>query len=230
MPTSYGQHREGESAMSDGTDNRSGIVGYLRHNVKGVASSIASVVLISAGLAIADPVIGIAMGVVFLGAGTLTHWLRYRPFDAEVRHTVPSVLMSAALGVLVVSLVIQLVPYGRDHSNPPVTAEPTWDSPRTRELAVAACYDCHSNEVEWPWYSNVAPISWSTQRHVDDGREDLNFSEWDRPQEEADEAVETIVDGEMPPLYYMLTHPDARLSDAEKQELVDGLTASIGKG
>ena len=52
-------------------------------------------------------------------------------------------------------LLIQVIPYGRDHSNAPVTAEPAWNSPRTRELAVAACFDCHSNETEWPWYTKT---------------------------------------------------------------------------
>ena len=59
-------------------------------------------------------------------------------------------------------VVMQLVPYGRDHSNPPVTAEPNWDSPETRALFKRACFDCHSNETVWPWYAYVAPFSWWT--------------------------------------------------------------------
>ena len=71
------------------------------------------------------------------------------------------------LGVLVgLFVVMQAVPYGRDHTNPPVIVEPAWDSPRTRELAVRACFDCHSNETKWPSYSHVAPLSWVVQRHV----------------------------------------------------------------
>ena len=54
-------------------------------------------------------------------------------------------------------LLIQFVPFGRDHTNPPVVQEPKWDSPATRELAKRACFDCHSNETVWPWYSNIAP-------------------------------------------------------------------------
>jgi hypothetical protein len=65
--------------------------------------------------------------------------------------------------------VAQAIPYGRGHSNPPVTKEPAWDSSRTRELAKRACFDCHSNETTWPWYSNVAPESWLIQRDVDAG-------------------------------------------------------------
>jgi hypothetical protein len=124
-------------------------------------------------------------------------------------------------------LVIQLVPYGRDHDNPPVVAEPAWDSAQTRELAVRACFDCHSNETVWPWYSNVAPVSWLVQRDVDEGREHLNYSEWNRPQE-GEESAETVREGSMPPTSYLLTHPDARLSDAELAALTDGLAATFG--
>ena len=122
----------------------------------------------------------------------------------------------------------QAVPYGRDHSNPSVVQEPAWDSPRTRELAVVACYDCHSNEVTYPWYSNVAPASWAVQRHVDEGRDELNFSELNK-RKDGDEAAETVEDGSMPPFYYMLTHPEARLTDAEKQELISGFVATFGR-
>ena len=136
------------------------------------------------------------------------------------------------VGLLAGFALIQLIPYGRDHTNPPVTAEPTWDSPRTRELAKQACFDCHSNETVWPWYSSVAPVSWLVQRDVDEGRSKMNFSEW--PQLPAGggaaiaaEAAEVIDGGEMPPIQYRLIHSGARLSDAEKQELIAGLKASL---
>lgn len=125
---------------------------------------------------------------------------------------------------------LHLVPYGRDHDNPAVRQEPAWDSPRTRELAVAACFDCHSNETKWPWYSNVAPMSWLIQRDVDDGRAVLNFSEWDREQDEADDAAETVVDREMPPRRYLPLHPGARLDAEERRVLAEGLAAAIGDG
>lgn len=137
--------------------------------------------------------------------------------------------MSCAVGLVVIGLAIQLIPFGWDRSNPPVTAEPNWDSLETRELVVRACFDCHSNEVIYPWYSRVAPMSWAVQLHVDQGRSEVNFSEWDRPQKEADESAETVIDGEMPPAYYTrLAHPEARLSDAELQQLVSGLEATFG--
>jgi mono/diheme cytochrome c family protein len=125
-------------------------------------------------------------------------------------------------------LLIQLVPYGRDHTNPPGRQEPNWDSARTRQLAVDACFACHSNETEWPWYSNVAPISWRLQNHVDEGRSVLNFSEWGRNWPAAGEAAETVQEGEMPPWDFKLAHSEARLSDSEKTELARGLQATLG--
>ena len=131
-------------------------------------------------------------------------------------------------GVAVLLLSSQLVPYGRDHSNPPVAREPRWDKPRTRELAVRACFDCHSNETRWPWYSHIAPASWLLQWDVDEGRRVVNYSEWHRPSEEASESAETVIEGEMPPWYYVMLHPRARLTAEEKDELVRGLTATFG--
>ncbi len=78
---------------------------------------------------------------------------------------------------------MQLIPYGRDHDNPQTVLEIEWNTPATRQLAQVGCLDCHSSLTEWPWYTNVAPVSWLTQRDVDDGRSVLNFSEWQRPQE-----------------------------------------------
>lgn len=124
--------------------------------------------------------------------------------------------------------VVQLVPYGRDHTNPRVVREPAWDSPSTRALAARACFDCHSNETRWPWYSHVAPVSWLVQRDVDVGRREVNFSEWDRSYEEAGESAKTILEGEMPPATFLLLHPSARLSAEEKRALADGFTATLG--
>jgi hypothetical protein len=133
------------------------------------------------------------------------------------------------IAAIVVFLGIQLVPYGRAHTNPPVRQEPPWDSPQTRELTVRACYDCHSNETTWPWYSYVAPTSWLIQRDVDQGRREVNYSEWDRPQREARESAETVQRGTMPPWYYTLLHPAARLSPSEREALIRGLEATFGQ-
>lgn len=135
----------------------------------------------------------------------------------------------AGLGLLMALLLIQAVPYGKDFANPPVRTEPAWDSPDTRLLAKQACFDCHSNETEWPAYSRIAPVSWVIHRDVSEGRAVLNFSEWQRPQEEAAEAADEVVEREMPPRIYQLIHAHARLSDADRDRLARGLAKTVGR-
>ena len=125
-------------------------------------------------------------------------------------------------------LLIQLVPFGRDHTNPPVVQEPKWDSPATRELAKRACFDCHSNETVWPWYSNIPPVSWLVANDVAEGRAVFNVSTWGSGENEGDEAAEAYQEGEMPPFYFTMMHPEARLSSTESEELLNGLVATFG--
>ena len=135
----------------------------------------------------------------------------------------------ALAALAAVFLLLQLVPYGHAHDNPPVVAEPNWDSSQTRQLATQACFDCHSNETVWPWYSNVAPISWLVQHDVVEGRERLNFSNWGQSTgegEETEEMGETVLEGEMPMRNYLITHPEARLTDFQRAALADGLAAT----
>ncbi len=139
---------------------------------------------------------------------------------------VKGAVFGTVLGVLVLFGAIQLIPYGRDHTNPPVVAEPQWSSPQTRDLAVRACYDCHSNQTVWPWYTNVAPFSWLIQSDVNRGRRRLNFSDWTG--RGGGEMARTVGRGSMPPWYYVLIHPSANLSPAETQALIQGLNATFG--
>jgi hypothetical protein len=133
-----------------------------------------------------------------------------------------------ASGILAAVFVLaQAVPYGHSHPNPPTTLEPSWNAPSTRELARRACFDCHSNLTTWPWYSNVAPVSWLTYRDVIDGRSALNFSEWNKPQDGAADAAEAVRSGSMPPWFYTLMHPNAKLSSGDQQRLMDGLAATL---
>ena len=135
----------------------------------------------------------------------------------------------ALLALVVLAVLLQLHPYGRAHANPPVTGEPDWDNPRTRGLVMRTCGDCHSNETRWPWYSHVAPVSWLVQHDVEEAREHLNFSEFDRPQRDADEAVEEIEEGEMPLGKYLWLHPEARLDDQERRNLIAGLRRTLAE-
>ena len=137
-------------------------------------------------------------------------------------------ILRAAFVAIALFALIQAVPYGRDHSNPPVTLEPKWDSAQTRALAVRTCFDCHSNQTTWPWYSNVAPMSWLVQRDVDGGRSAFNFSEWNRPQDVGtNDLAEAIRGGSMPPWFYVVLHSNAKLSQSEKDALIRGLNATL---
>ena len=132
------------------------------------------------------------------------------------------------LGFLVAVFAIQLVPYGRNHVNPPIVREPSWDSAATRSLAKQACFDCHSNETQWPAYARIAPASWLVQHDVEEGRAMLNFSEWQRPQEKSKDAAEELLEGEMPPIPYRMMHGHARLSDVDRDRLARGLARTFG--
>jgi hypothetical protein len=126
-------------------------------------------------------------------------------------------------------ILIQLIPYGHNHTNPAVVNEVKWDSPRTKALAQRACFDCHSNETVWPWYSNIAPVSWLVYSDVMEGRSRLNFSDWNHSSRRAGEATEVVLEGEMPPLQYVLIHKNAILNSSEQEALAKGLATTLGQ-
>mgnify|MGYP001053222211 CR=1 FL=1 len=131
---------------------------------------------------------------------------------------------------IVAGIAIQFIPYGKDHINPPAVSEPQWHSSKTRELFYRACANCHSNTTFWPWYSKIAPISWLIQYDVDEGREHFNVSMWGvQKKNQGHDAAEEVQEGEMPPLVYVIGHPEAKFSDKEKTEFIQGLTATFRK-
>jgi hypothetical protein len=111
------------------------------------------------------------------------------------------------------------------HTNPPVTHSVQWDAPATEQLARRACFDCHSNETRWFWYSYIAPVNFLVVHDVDEGRAKMNFSTG--RELEGGEMIEQIERGEMPPGKYLVLHPDASLSAAEKEQLIAGLRATF---
>jgi hypothetical protein len=128
--------------------------------------------------------------------------------------------------VIVVILVgIQFVPVER--TNPPVTHQVKWDNPKTYDYAKRACYDCHSNETVWPWYSKVAPVSWLVAHDVEEGRRHLNFSTGKL--DDAHESAEEVSEGKMPLDKYVFLHSEAAFSEQEKQEFIEGLKRTFGK-
>ena len=130
-------------------------------------------------------------------------------------------------GALTVFVLIQFIPYGHTRTNPPVVSEPKWSSSQARALVKEHCFQCHSNETEWTWYSNIAPGSWLIAWDVIKGRKEFNFSDWQHKPVEVDEMVEQIQKGEMPPIQYWIVHPGSRMNVQQKQELISALESSI---
>lgn len=137
-----------------------------------------------------------------------------------------TLLARAVLILVALAVAIQFVPYGRAHTNPPVTATTTWDSPRTEQLFTIACADCHSNLTRWPWYTNVAPVSWLVQHDVDSGRRKMNVSDAGRGVP-IDEIARVLREGEMPPLQYTIKHRDAALSADDRAALIAGMRTTF---
>lgn len=136
--------------------------------------------------------------------------------------------------VIVLLLGLQALPFARNQTNPPILNEPDWDSPMTRHLAKRACFDCHSNETNWPWYAGFAPISWFIQHNVEEGREVLNFSEWNKYSRDdkfknvlAAAFDEVMLRNAMPPMNYLLLHPVADLAIADRDRLLQGLKLTV---
>lgn len=123
-------------------------------------------------------------------------------------------LFRATAITFVLALAIQLIPVTRD--NPPVTGPIGAPAPVAATLR-RACFDCHSNETVWPWYSHVAPASWLVAHDVHEGREHVNFSTWAslstaERQKRLLEIAEEVEKGAMPPGIYTPLHPETRLS------------------
>jgi hypothetical protein len=137
----------------------------------------------------------------------------------------------SGIAITIVALAVaQFVPIA--HDNPPAQTAVQWDSPQTEHLARRACLDCHSDETKWPAYTYIAPSSWLLRDHASGARRELNFSELNIvPQFRAarlpEDAAQQVRTGSMPPADYLILHPDARLSDAEKQQLMEGLQRSL---
>jgi hypothetical protein len=132
------------------------------------------------------------------------------------------------LVVGIVVIAIQFVPFGVD--NPATHDEPKWDSPTTRQLFMTACGDCHSNETKILWFEHVAPVKWYVADHVEEGRGALNVSEWHtNAGRDARNMVRVIKNGSMPPDFYTYLglHSDSKLTAAQKQQLIDGIDATL---
>ncbi|MBO4233397.1 cytochrome C [Riemerella anatipestifer] len=145
-------------------------------------------------------------------------------------------MKKVALALFAIGIILQF--FQIDKTNPAVNQGMDFTQIKkmpesTAKLLRNACYDCHSNETKYPWYTNIQPVAWLVKEHIDDGRKHLNFSTFatyspEKQAEKIEESIEEIEKGGMPLESYLLAHPEAKLSDNQKQELVSFLKQSIG--
>lgn len=147
-------------------------------------------------------------------------------------------LKIAAIVILAALVIIQFIPVNYPENVSPNPGDIIENGVATAEIGAilkTSCYDCHSNQVVYPWYSKVAPVSWLLKKDIMEGKEELNFSEWTtynkrRMLKKLDEVKEMVEEDEMPLGIYTFIHGDAKLSETQKQQLiewVDATTASV---
>jgi Haem-binding domain len=131
-------------------------------------------------------------------------------------------LKRIGLGILAILIVAQFVPVER--TNPAERGQPSAPA-EVQAILHRSCYDCHSNETDWPWYSQVAPASLLMAHDVQEGRREVNFSTWEKYDErrktrKLKEIAEQVEKGDMPLWYYLPLHPEAKLSAAERELII----------
>ena len=137
-------------------------------------------------------------------------------------------LKKILIGLVGVFILIQFIPV--DRSNPPVTKE--IDAPsNVMSILKTSCFDCHSNETKWPWYSYVAPVSFLISSDVTDGRKHVNFTEWDKYDEKKQEKKlehisDAVEEGWMPLSKYILMHKEAELDQAKIKIIKDWVNSN----
>jgi hypothetical protein len=133
-----------------------------------------------------------------------------------------------AYTLLIALILIQF--FRIDRKNPPVVKAVEFatvnNTPNgVKNILQNSCYDCHSNETKYPWYSNVQPIAWWIKHHINEGRKELNFSEWgnysnSKKSKKIEECIEMIQKQEMPPAYYTFMHAAAKPDDSRNKLLI----------
>ena len=142
-----------------------------------------------------------------------------------------------SIGLIAVLVIIQF--FRIDKTNPVIIQENDFititNPPENVSVILkTSCYDCHSNETKYPWYTNISPLSWWIKDHINEGREELNFSEWGtfkekRKNHKLEECIELIDEDEMPLLSYLITHGDAKLTADDKGFLLEWFKEQKGK-
>jgi hypothetical protein len=149
-----------------------------------------------------------------------------------------SITKKILLGLLGVLIIIQFIKPAKNQSSAvtPDDIFANFQAPdSTKQLIQTACYDCHSNNTIYPWYAEIQPVAWWLADHVNEGKSELNFSEFasykpKKADHKLEEVIEMIQEGEMPLKSYTLIHGDAKLSEAQKTGIItwaNGLRSQI---
>lgn len=142
--------------------------------------------------------------------------------------------MKKIFWIIAITLVgIQLIPRANKNSSAETSISPVFQSnPAVLAILKKSCLDCHSNHTNYPWYASIQPLSMWINHHIEEGKEELNFSEFHtysmkKQQHKLKELVEQVEEGEMPMNSYTLIHRSARLTEAEKKTLIDWTNSQI---
>jgi len=130
--------------------------------------------------------------------------------------------------LLCIFIILQFFPIGwiipsMELKNPPVQQQIEWSSPEAAALMHETCYVCHSNETRLPFYAQIAPVSWIASQNVYNARAALNFSEQNFQEINAYRLIAYIGSDLMPPPSYRMMHPEANLTEDQKQILMDSI-------
>jgi len=129
------------------------------------------------------------------------------------------------LVIVIILIILASYIFSGNKSNPPVKNNIAWNSLETREQFYKSCADCHSNETDWPWYANFAPVSWYVINDVEKARKRFNISE--REMGEANEAADMVELGAMPLSEYLRMHPEARMDSLAREQFAAGLEGTF---
>ncbi|GAB3343197.1 heme-binding domain-containing protein [Marivirga atlantica] len=137
-------------------------------------------------------------------------------------------MKKAAIIILILGIGIQFIPVPKNQSDEVSKTDflQTVEAPfNIQQMIKASCYDCHSNNTNYPWYGRVRPFAWLLQQHIDEGKDELNFSTFQEysgrmQREKIRSMISQISDGEMPLKEYLWMHPEAELTNDEKEQLI----------
>lgn len=144
-------------------------------------------------------------------------------------------LKKIAIGLLIALVVMQFIRPPKNQSDAPADNDigMVYEVPsNVHSILKQKCYDCHSNNTRYPWYFNIQPLGWWLYKHIEDGKSELNFSEFKtystkKANHKLEETIELVREKEMPLKAYVWMHPEARVSAEEEKALVDWI-ASLG--